>query len=157
MGNKRVHTRNLNNEREYVILLKRTHDNASAPRRGHPGDAGHDLYVSKTITIPPGEFRDVSTDICVCFPDNIWGRITGRSSTLRDLKVLVMEGILDNGYRGELKIGAYNLSNIEEITLTQGMRIAQLILHDLITVRFKVTEELPISNRGSDGFGSTGR
>ena len=128
---------------------------AQCPHRQHVGDAGYDLYVSRKAIIDPGQFLDVHTDIAVRFPMGVWGRIVGRSSTLRRRNILVAEGIIDNQYTGELFIGAYNISN-EQIIIEEGERIAQLIPCLLVNVKWNQVEDIGESERGSQGFGSTG-
>lgn len=127
------------------------------PKRQHSGDAGYDLTVSRDVVVPAHSFVDVHTDVAVIFPDGVWGRITGRSSTLRRRGLLVTEGIIDNGYTGELFTGVYNLTN-EDIQVKRGERIAQLVPHVLINLEWSEGSErdLIATGRGSDGFGSTG-
>lgn len=132
------------------------------PTRSNDGDAGYDLYVSQTTTVQPGEFADVPCDLRVALPFGVWARITGRSSTLRKRKLLVAEGIIDNGYRGPLYSGVFNLGG-EPHTVQAGERIAQLILHENTSARYlplevdpRYFERIPGDSRGTDGFGSTG-
>ena len=97
----------------------------------YPGDAGWDLYVSRDVVIPAYSFTDIHTDIAIAMPEGLWGRVTGRSSALRKYGLLVNEGIIDNGYRGELFIGVFNLTNHDQF-IPAGTRLAQLIFHQLI-------------------------
>lgn len=127
-----------------------------APSHTYPGDAGFDLFVSKPIIIHPQVFKDVPTGICIALPAGIWGRIVGRSSTFRKLGLLVIEGVIDNGYRGEIFTGLYNTSG-RAVSIAAGERVAQLILHKVEAPEWLRVAELPQSDRGSDGFGSTGR
>ena len=127
-----------------------------APRKSYSGDAGYDLVVSEDVDIAPHTFADVKTGIAIELPHGVWARITGRSSTLRKRGVLVNEGIIDNGYRGELFIGAYNLTNMI-VHIKQGERIAQLIPHEIVSVRWRRTDKLKPSLRGTSGFGSSGK
>lgn len=127
------------------------------PTRGHPGDAGFDLYVSKTVEIKIGQFVDVPCGISVQFPPGVWGMITGRSSTLRQRGLLVAQGIIDNGYHGPLYAGVQNLA--EEVRyVREGERIAQLIPFPVLAdgLDFVRVEKLGESSRGTAGFGSTG-
>ena len=143
-----------------IVLFKRMTDRGmpKVPSQSYEGeDAGWDLYLSRTVSIPPGQFMDLHTDVSVAMPKGVWGRITGRSSTLRKYGLLVQEGIIDNGYRDELCIGAWNLNRDEEIVLQTGTRIAQIIFHPIIPVVWHPVQELPGSKRGKGGFGSTGR
>lgn len=133
-------------------------EGAHRPVKQHMGDAGWDLYTSETCTIAPGETRDVHTGVRMRMPPCLFARITGRSSSLRKHSILVNEGIIDNGYTGELFVCAHNLGN-EPVTIEKGMRIAQVLFHVIEDVRWSEVEELQPSadKRGSAGFGSTGR
>ena len=132
-------------------------ENAKAPFKKHHGDAGWDLYISRDCDIPAGATIDVHTDIKIDMPPYLYGRITGRSSTLRKHRLLVNEAIIDNGYTGELFICVHNMSN-EMFHVKRGMRLAQIIFHTIEDVRWsQVDEILPAAGkRGNDGFGSTG-
>ena len=132
------------------------------PTKAHETDAGLDLYVSETIVIPAGEFRDVPTDIRVAMPPDMWGRIVGRSSTFRRRGLLVIEGVLDAGYRGPVYTGLRNLS-AEAVVIERGERISQLIPHVNLTPRLRIRDvgrlefdALPHDGRGEAGFGSSG-
>jgi dUTP pyrophosphatase len=127
------------------------------PTKAYPGDAGWDLYVSRDVVIPAYSFTDIHTDIAIALPEGLWGRITGRSSTLRKYGLLVNEGIIDNGYRGELFIGVFNLINHDRF-IPAGTRLAQLILHWLVEdLQWEPTIVLPPSQRQDKGFGSSGQ
>lgn len=132
-------------------------ENAKAPFKKHHGDAGWDLYISRDCDIPAGATVDVHTDIKIDMPPYLYGRITGRSSTLRKHRLLVNEAIIDNGYTGELFICVHNMSN-EMFHVKRGMRLAQIIFHTIEDVRWsQVDEILPAAGkRGNEGFGSTG-
>ena len=132
-------------------------EGARRPFKKYIGDAGWDLYCSQDCTIQPGETVDVHTDIYIDMPPKIYGRITGRSSSLRNLQLLVNEGIIDNGYSGELFICVHNLGD-KPMEVKRGMRIAQIIFHPIEDVRWAEVEELKDSagRRGNNGFGSTG-
>ena len=127
------------------------------PTRAYPDDAGFDLYVSARITIPPQSFMDVHTDVAMELPSDCWGMLTGRSSTLRNKGLLVNQGVIDTGYRGELFIGCWNLTN-KPVTLEVGDRVGQLIVLTNRTAALTLTETDALSShaRGLQGFGSTG-
>lgn len=132
-------------------------DGARRPFRKHPGDAGWDLYASRPCVIAPGETADMHTDVYISMPPRLYARITGRSSSLRKHRLLVNEGIIDNGYRGELFVCVHNLGD-EPFRVEPGMRLAQMLFHVIEDVRWSEVEELPGSpdGRGDAGFGSTG-
>ncbi len=127
---------------------------STLPYRRYHGDCGYDLFVAKTTVIPAGEFGDVPTNIRCQMPVNTWGLIIGRSSTFRKRHLLVIPGIIDNGYRGELFTGVFNM-NAEEAVVEVGERLAQFILMPLVTpeVCFGKVDQ---TDRGDKGFGSTG-
>lgn len=127
------------------------------PTRAHSDDAGFDLYVSDDRIINPGEFVDIPTGIAVEIPSDCWGMLAGRSSTLRKRGLLVNQGIIDPGYRGELFAGVWNLGT-EEVYVRTGERLAQLILMPNVTAQFQVVamQELSEHERGEKGFGSSG-
>lgn len=133
-------------------------DGAKAPFKKHLGDAGWDLFVSRGCTIKPGETVDVHTDIKIDMPPYLWARITGRSSTLRNYRLLVNEAIIDNGFTGELFVCIHNMGD-KPFKVEKGMRLAQIIFHPIEDVRWsQVDQVVPTpGKRGNDGFGSTGR
>ena len=133
-------------------------EGAKAPFKKHVGDAGWDLFTSRECVIQPGDTVDVHTDIKIDMPPYLYARITGRSSTLRNYKLLVNEAIIDNGYTGELFVCVHNMSD-KPFTVEKGMRLAQVLFHTIEDVRWsQVDKVLPTpGKRGNDGFGSTGK
>jgi dUTP pyrophosphatase len=141
---------------ELCPAIKWTGDGECVPTRYYPGDAGFDLYVSTTTYVPYREYVDVPLGISVELPPDIWAMLTGRSSTLRRRRLLVMQGIIDNGYRGELFAGVQNVGKEGE-WVRAGERIAQLIPFRLESALPLVqVPELSPSDRGTAGMGSTG-
>lgn len=129
----------------------------------HVGDAGFDLAITEGALIDPHTMVELPTGVRLALPPDVWVRITGRSSTIRRHGLMVVEGVIDSGFRGELKVGLFNLSNRQK-KVEIGMRLAQVIPHTLIT---PAVELVPLSDetfhqvpshdkRGSAGFGSTG-
>lgn len=146
------------------------------PTRSYSGDAGFDLYVRpptpgdgagvwvepggygpSTWKIRPGQFVDIPCGVAVELPERMWARIVGRSSTLRKRGLMVAEGTIDQGYRGELFSGVWNLSSMDAY-VKAGERIAQLIPMHLTAERVRMVrvEKLSDSDRGEAGFGSSG-
>ena len=132
--------------------------NARAPYKKHLGDAGWDLFVSRDCVIPVGMTVDVHTDIKIDMPPYLYARIVGRSSTLRKHHLMVNEGIIDNGYTGELFVCVHNMGS-EPFKVEKGMRLAQVLFHTIEDVRWSEVEEVVPTpgKRGNNGFGSTGR
>lgn len=133
-------------------------DGAKPPFKKHTGDAGWDLYVSRDCVINPGETVDVHTDIKIDMPPYLYARIVGRSSTLRSHHLMVNEGIIDNGYTGELFVCVHNLGS-KPFKVERGMRLAQVLFHTIEDVRWSEVEEVVATpgKRGNNGFGSTGK
>ena len=129
----------------------------TAPTRAYPDDAGFDLYVADDTWIDPGTFQDIGCNTSVQLPEWTWGLLTGRSSTLRKKGLLVAQGVIDVGYRGELFAGVWNLRSMP-VKVNKGDRIAQLIVLPNTTrvVNPVKVDELDPHPRGENGFGSSG-
>ena len=127
------------------------------PTRAYPDDAGFDLYVSKQVTVGAGQFADVPSGVHVLLPEGTWGMLTGRSSTIRNRGLLVIQGVIDCGYQGELFSAVWNLTD-RPVTVEAGDRIAQLIIIKNETALHQrvLSAELEPTLRGTSGFGSSG-
>lgn len=125
--------------------------------RSYQGDAGYDLYTSVEVSVEPGAFADIPCGISMQLPEGYWGMVVGRSSTLRKHQLLVVPGVIDNGYRGPLFAGVQNL-NDSPFVVKAGMRLAQMIPMPLIAAGLVQTrvDRLDSSDRGQFGFGSSG-
>lgn len=144
--------------RKASLYAEKLTANSQLPTQGYQGDAGFDLFVSESVTVPAKSFIDVPCGVAVELPEGMWAMITGRSSTLRDHGLLVTQGIIDNGYRGPLFAGTWNLTD-EDVKVEDGWRLAQLIPFYTAADHVLIHEApfLAPSERGSNGFGSTGR
>jgi dUTP pyrophosphatase len=139
------------------VIFGRVDPDAILPTRGYATDAGFDLYVSESVTVPAHGFTDVPCGVSVDLPAGTWGLITGRSSTLRTRRLLVAQGVIDESYTGPLYAGCENLTG-EDVEVKQGERIAQLILHYAPGQGYTPSWGTPRpKERGDRGFGSTGR
>ncbi len=137
------------------VVFQRLHDSAVLPVQTYGGDAGHDLYAVEDCCLEPARFARVSTGLAMTLPVGTWARIVGRSSTFA-AGLLVREGIIDNGYRGELMIGLFNIS-ASKIVVKKGERLAQLIFQTLIVPELEFGQvDSSGTQRGSRGEGSTG-
>lgn len=129
-----------------------------APKLGKPGDAGFDLFYTddQPVTIQPGDFVNVRSKIAVELPAGTWGMIVGRSSAFKR-RLFVAPSVIDNGYRGELFACCWNIGS-EPQTIEPGDRVAQLVPFPL-TAEHMVWYKGKLSDteRGTTGFGSTGR
>lgn len=128
---------------------------AITPTLSHSDDVGFDLYLVGDHHLEPGERQDLPTGVHIAMPVEIYGRITGRSSSIRR-GIQVFEGIIDPGYRGELLAYAMNITK-ETIHLNDGDRIAQLVFAPAIRPRLKQVSFMPPSDRGHKGLGSSGQ
>lgn len=136
------------------ILVKRLSPEAILPTRAHADDAGMDLYALEDVWIGPGEGKLASTGVAMAIPQGHVGMIADRSSMAKK-GIKTAGGIIDAGYRGEVKVILRNLSN-EEIRLNAGERIAQLLILPIQTPAVVESADLDSTARGEGGFGSTG-
>lgn len=129
------------------------------PAYATAGDAGADLVASQATTLAPGGGRAlVPTGAAIAIPDGYAGFIQPRSGlALRNgVTCLNTPGLIDSGYRGELKVLLINTDPTEAFEITRGDRIAQLVIQRVEHANFVEVDELPDSDRGEGGFGSTG-
>ena len=134
-----------------------THPHAELPIRAHPTDAGLDLAASETTHIAPGVVTLVPTGVAVAIPEGHVGILAARSS-LAVKKAMTLAngvGIIDADYRGEIKIPITPLDGCHNL-IQAGTRIAQLLILPIALPTVEVVSELPDSERGHGGFGSTG-
>lgn len=129
---------------------------AQAPARAYDGDAGFDLTVLEDTVIGRGRSVDVRTGVAIELPDGYYARLIGRSSALRKRGVLVVEGIIDGGFRGELFSYCHNPGR-RKVTLRSGVSVAQIILCPVVDPHWVESAALTDSARGTNGFGSSGR
>ncbi|KAG6528597.1 hypothetical protein ZIOFF_010776 [Zingiber officinale] len=135
------------------LLVRRISTSAVLPVRRSHGAAGYDLAIDYAKNIAPNERRLLTTGICIQILEGLYARIAPRSSAaLRG--IIIMGGVIDTNYRGEIKILAYNTTN-EGIYLEEQECIAQLILEHIVTPQVKEVETLQQTARGGQGFGST--
>ena len=128
------------------------------PAYAKSGDAGLDLRASESVTLEPGERRLVPTGLAVAIPEGHAGFVLPRSGLAmhRGVTVLNAPGLIDSGYRGEIKVLLIN-HGAEAVSIDRGERIAQLVVQPVARARLVEEERLPDSARGEGGFGSTGR
>ena len=145
---------------ETVKFIK-LNENAVAPSYGSAAAAGADLYActgGETTVFAPGETKMIHTGIALQIPDGLVGLVYARSgiATKRGLAPANKVGVIDSDYRGEIMVSLHNHSG-EPQEIADGERIAQLVIAPYITARFEQTETLDETERGTGGFGSTGR
>ena len=134
------------------------HPDARPPARTRPGDADFDLRCVEAFALAPGERRVVPTGVAVALPEGVAGLVVPRSglAARHGLSVVNGPGLIDPGYRGEIRVVLVNLGQ-ELYEGEAGDRIAQLLLVPYWAPDLTVVAELPATERGSDGFGSSGR
>ena len=134
-------------------------DNAVLPTRAHEGDAGLDLYACEAAHIGPGERWSVGTGVAVEIPDGHAGLVLPRSGLARDhgISLVNAPGLIDAGYRGELRVLLLNNDPADIFRIAAGDRIAQLVLVPVAIAAASEAPELADSGRGDGGFGSSGR
>ena len=123
------------------------------------GDAGLDLLAAEDVSLEPGERASVATGIRVAIPQGYAGFVLARSGrALKEgLALANAPGLIDSGYRGEIKVIVVNLDPASPIDIRRGDKIAQLVVQQVESVELVEVDELPASDRGEGGFGSTGR
>jgi dUTP pyrophosphatase len=139
------------------VLVKRLDSDLPLPAYAHPDDAGLDLLAAETLTLAPGGRALVPTGIAVAIPPGYAGFVLPRSGLAlrRGITVLNAPGLVDAGYRGEVKVLLVN-HDAEPATFERGERIAQLVVQRVERAQLAPVAELPPSERGPGGFGSTG-
>lgn len=128
------------------------------PAYAHADDAGADLCAAEALTIAPGHRALVGTGVSIALPVGYAGFVVPRSglAAKRGITIVNSPGTIDAGYRGEIKVTLLNTDLDEPFTVAVGDRIAQLIVMPVTRAVFVPVEELTSSERGSNGFGSTG-
>jgi dUTP pyrophosphatase len=129
------------------------------PAYARAGDAGLDLLAAEDVTLNPGERTAVPTGIAVAIPDGHAGFVHARSGkALKEgLAVANAPGLIDSGYRGEIKVIVVNLDPTSTIDIKRGEKVAQLVVQPVVSAQLDEVDVLPDSERGEGGFGSTGR
>ena len=140
------------------LEVKLLHPHARPPLRGREGDAGYDLSCVESFVLRPGERKLVPTGVAIALPPGVAGLVTPRSGLAHRHGIACVNspGLIDPNYRGELRVILVNHGE-ETYRAHAGDRIAQLLLVPCWTPDLRVVEELPGSDRGADGFGSSGR
>jgi dUTP pyrophosphatase len=128
------------------------------PARAHPGDAGADLVTTTDVELAPGERETVGTGLSVALPDGYAAFVQPRSglAAKHGVSIVNAPGTVDAGYRGEIRVTLINHDPRDTLRLSRGDRIAQLIVQRVEQAHFVEVEQLPGSERGEGGHGSTG-
>jgi dUTP pyrophosphatase len=141
------------------VLVQRLDRDLPLPAYAREGDAGLDLYAREAVTLAPGARAAVGTGVAIALPDGYAGFVLPRSGlALRHgLSLVNTPGLIDAGYRGEIRVILVNHDPTTPVTLSRGDRIAQFVVQRVERLDIVEVETLPESHRGAAGFGSTGR
>jgi dUTP pyrophosphatase len=141
------------------VLITRLDESVPVPRYAKPGDAGADICTRIDLTIEPGERVLAPTGLSIALPDGYAAFVHPRSGLAikHGVSMVNTPGTVDAGYRGELQIILINHDLRDAISFKKGDRIAQLVIQKVERAEFIEVETLPGTDRGSGGFGSTGK
>lgn len=139
------------------LQIARLRPDAVVPVRAYAGDAGLDLSSCEHVELAPGERATVGTGLAVAIPEGHAGFVQPRSGLAmrHGIALVNSPGLIDSGYRGEIRIVVLNTDRHETFTIEPGMRIAQLVIMRLPEFELVEVETLPESERGVRGFGSS--
>jgi dUTP diphosphatase len=139
------------------LCIQRLRPDAVVPTRAYAGDAGLDLASCERVELGPGERATVATGLAVAIPDGYAGFVQPRSglASRHGITIVNTPGLVDSGYRGELKVILLNTDAEEPFVVEPGMRIAQLVVMQVPGIDPVEVDELPDSERGVRGFGSS--
>lgn len=138
------------------INVKKLHKDAVVPSYAYATDAGMDLFSSEEVTIPVGSTAVISTGVAMEIPEGYAGLIWDKSGLAAKHGLKTFGGVIDAGYRGEIKVGIRNF-NSHEYVIKAGNKIAQMLIQKIESPRIVVVDELSDTPRGDGGFGSTGK
>lgn len=133
-------------------------DAGSVPSYAHPGDAGLDMRSTIDVTLEPFQRATVPCGFSIAIPEGFGGFVLPRSglASKHGISVVNAPGLIDSGYRGEVKVVLVNLDPEHAFTIHAGDRIAQMVVMETPPIRLVLAEELPETSRGTQGFGSSG-
>ena len=139
------------------LPIRRLRDDAVVPARAYDGDAGLDLAACERAEVAPGDRATIGTGLAVAIPDGYAGFIQPRSGLAARSGITIVNspGLVDSGYRGELRVVLLNTDTKEPFVVEPGMRIAQLVILPVPEVELVEVDELPESERGVRGYGSS--
>ena len=139
------------------VEIVRLRADARVPERAYAGDAGVDLAACEPVTLAPGERAVVPTGLAVAIPDGYAGFVQPRSGLAARHGVTIVNapGLIDSGYRGEIQVVLLNTDKEDTFSADAGERIAQLVIVPVPEVALREVDELPASERGVRGFGSS--
>ncbi|MCC6405057.1 MAG: dUTP diphosphatase [Candidatus Yanofskybacteria bacterium] len=137
------------------LKLQRLHPKATVPSYANPSDAGLDLHTMERVVLRPGASALVATGIAVALPRGCVGLIWDKSGLATKHGLKVMGGVIDEGYRGEIRVGLRNLG-ARRLVLESGHKVAQMLVQKVHRVKVREVATLTATRRGAKGFGSSG-
>jgi dUTP pyrophosphatase len=142
-----------------ILRFARVAEGARPQSRAHDGDAGYDLHAAEAATIPPGERASVGTGVAIELPPGHAGLVVPRSglAARHGMSVVNAPGLIDSGYRGEVRVLLLNTDREQAFDVEPGDRIAQLVVVQVASAELVEADALDETARGAGGFGSTGR
>lgn len=141
------------------VLITRLDEDLALPAYARTGDAGMDLFAVEDVKLEPGQRAAIGTGIALAIPEGYAGFVQARSGRAlgEGLGVANAPGLVDSGYRGEIKVIVVNLNLSGLIDVRRGEKIAQIVFQKVEHAELELVDQLPESDRGAGGFGSTGR
>lgn len=138
------------------LKIQKINSEAIIPNYANEDDAGLDLHSAENFILKPGERRAIETGIKMEIPEGYVGLVWDKSGIAANNGIKTMAGVIDSGYRGEIKIVLINLSN-QDFEIKKGQKIAQMLIQKIEHPEIEIVEFLSKSDRGEGGFGSTGK
>jgi len=137
------------------MLVQKLDPDAKLPTKAHATDAGLDLYAIEDATLTYNNLTKVKTGIAVGFDKDTYGLFRDRSS-MAAKGIVISGGVIDNDYTGELVVMLTLMGSVEPIHIKKGDKIAQMLILPIVYTTLRQVEELPKTDRGNKGFGSSG-
>jgi dUTP pyrophosphatase len=140
------------------LPIQRLRPDAVMPGRAYHGDAGLDLSACERVELAPGERAVIGTGLAVAIPEGHAGFVQPRSGLAdrHGITIVNAPGLIDSGYRGELKVILLNTDSRHPFVVEPGMRVAQLVVLEVPEVELEEVDQLPVTERGARGHGSSG-
>lgn len=138
------------------MYIKKLHENATIPTFAHPGDAGMDVCSYEACTVPAGQRVVIPTGIAFELPTGTVGLVWDKSGLAAKQGITVLAGVIDEGYRGELKVVVLNTSDTD-FAFEAGHKVAQMLIQPILRPEIIETDTLSDTARGEGRFGSTGK
>lgn len=138
-----------------MLIEIKLDDNALLPTRGHNTDAGLDLLTPADVVIKANDSAVIDTGVHIAIPEGYFGKLESKSGLNVNHNVVCLGGVIDCGYTGSIKVKLYNLSD-EPMNFKRGNKVVQLIIQPCLLPDLLVVDSLEDTERGDNGFGSTG-